>query len=46
MWSPRSHTSPSSTVANASTSEARPIRRLFTSVPTRAMPASYVSMIV
>jgi hypothetical protein len=41
----RSHTSPSSTVANASTSDARPRRSDLTSVPIRAIPASYVSMI-
>ena len=40
MCRPRSHTSPSSMVAKASTSEARPSRRLLTSVPISATPAS------
>jgi hypothetical protein len=43
MCTPCSHTSPSSIVAYPSTSEARPCRRAFTSVPISTTPASTVS---
>ncbi|CPA97973.1 Uncharacterised protein [Mycobacterium tuberculosis] len=45
MCALRSHTSPSSMVANESASDACPSRRLFTSVPCSATPASNTSMI-
>ncbi len=43
MWTFCSHTSPSWTDAYPSTSEARPARSDFTSVPVSTMPASHVS---